>query len=56
MHSVNLGKKTATSGGCFSKGVIVHELLHILGVSHEQTRPDRDNYLTVNWKNMKVCR
>ena len=51
MHIVNLEKDA-----CFSKGVIVHELLHILGSSHEQNRPDRDQYLTVNWKNMKVCR
>ena len=50
-HAFNLGIE-----GCFLKSTIVHELLHVLGVSHEQTRPDRDQYLTVNWKNMEVCR
>ena len=38
----------------FFKGVVVHELLHILGVAHEQQRPDRDQFLTINWPNMKV--
>ena len=30
-------------------GLYVHELLHILGVGHTQKRPDRDNYITVNY-------
>ena len=52
-HTLNLNIGTS-SATCITKGVIVHELLHILGVSHEQVRPDRDNYMTVNWPNMKV--
>ena len=54
-HSVNLGAgDNDKSKGCFTKGVVVHELLHMLGVSHEQNRPDRDQHLRVDWKNMKV--
>jgi len=34
---------------CITRGVIVHELMHSLGFQHEQTRPDRDDYLTVDW-------
>ena len=27
---------------------LVHELLHTLGFVHEQNRPDRDNFVSVN--------
>ena len=41
---------------CNYKEVIVHELLHVLGVSHEQNRPDRDEYIKINWPNMQVIK
>lgn len=38
---------------CMSLGEITHEVMHILGFSHEHTRPDRDRYVTILWDNIK---
>ncbi|XP_045454356.1 uncharacterized protein LOC123663734, partial [Melitaea cinxia] len=38
---------------CLSQGEITHEIMHILGFSHEHTRPDRDRYITIMWENIK---
>ena len=36
------------------QGVIIHELMHMLGFAHEHQRPDRDTMVTVNWANVEV--
>ncbi|XP_069869390.1 astacin-like metalloendopeptidase [Dipodomys merriami] len=36
---------------CLQKGhgIVLHELMHVLGFWHEHTRADRDRYIRVNW-------
>ena len=36
---------------CTVLGIAMHEILHALGQAHEQSRPDRDAYVTIKWQN-----
>ncbi|CAF4401542.1 unnamed protein product, partial [Rotaria sp. Silwood2] len=40
--------------GCFDDGRMMHEFIHTLGFYHEQSRPDRDSYVKINWENMQT--
>ncbi|CAB1318744.1 unnamed protein product [Coregonus sp. 'balchen'] len=39
-------------GSACNEGNLCHELMHALGLHHEHTRPDRDQYVTVQWDNV----
>ncbi|VDO97009.1 unnamed protein product [Soboliphyme baturini] len=38
---------------CMTEGVIIHELMHTIGLLHEHTRNNRDQFVEVVWKNIK---
>uniref|UniRef100_A0AC35U5H0 Zinc metalloproteinase n=1 Tax=Rhabditophanes sp. KR3021 TaxID=114890 RepID=A0AC35U5H0_9BILA len=46
-------QKVSIGAGCSYQGIIQHEISHALGMEHEQSRPDRDKFLTINAKNIK---
>ncbi|KAJ4432667.1 hypothetical protein ANN_21290 [Periplaneta americana] len=38
---------------CLRHGTIMHELLHVLGFFHQHSASERDDFITINWNNIK---
>ncbi|XP_010616116.1 meprin A subunit alpha [Fukomys damarensis] len=45
----HVGQNLSIGAGCDYKAIIEHEILHALGFYHEQSRTDRDDYVTIWW-------
>jgi hypothetical protein len=48
-HSLTLGTMCVND-----KGTVLHELLHVLGFYHEQSREDRDDHVSILWENISI--
>lgn len=35
------------------RGIIMHELMHVLGFFHMHSAPNRDDFVWINWNNIK---
>lgn len=48
-------KRTFNFGSpwCWYNGGVLHDIGHVLGFLHEHQRFDRDQYLKINWENIK---
>lgn len=45
--------KLSLGTGCNKFGIILHQLMHVLGFEHEHRRSDRDQFVAINYENIQ---
>jgi hypothetical protein len=50
------GMQTVTLASGCTVGNAIHEIGHVIGLWHEQSREDRDSFVTVQWANIQAGR
>ena len=50
---VKHGQVVSIGHRCDRLGIIEHEIMHCLGLHHEQSRYDRDDHITIKWDNIR---
>lgn len=50
------GQQFVTLGNGCSTGSTIHEIGHVIGLWHEQSREDRDQFVTIQWQNIEAGR